>query len=387
MRRPPGARTHPLPAAPLEDWLRERYFQAETDISSSGVHNYTLGDLRDLDPVLLDPAELDRLMFRDGPSLGDERLRAAVAARVRPGPGHAVMTTHGSTEALFLAFSALVRPGDEVVVPGPAYHSLWALAAAAGAVLRTWPLRPENDFVPDPADLRAVLNERTRLVVVNFPHNPTGACVDSRGRAELLELVARSGATLLWDGAFTDLVHDLPRPADPTRDLDRSLSFGTLSKAYGLPGLRVGWCVVPRDLLPELVRIRDYLTLSLSPLVERIATVAVEHADTLIAPRLAEARHHRELLLEWARASGGAVECPAPRGGVTAFPRFTGHEDTTDLCERLLSVHGVLAVPGRVFGHPDRMRIGFSCPREELERGLTAITKELGADGRREEPR
>ncbi|QES47489.1 capreomycidine synthase [Streptomyces venezuelae] len=369
-----------LPAAPLEDWLRERYFQAETDISSSGVHNYRLGDLRALDPDLLDPAELDRLMFRDGPSLGDERLRTAVAARVRPGPGHVVMTTHGSSEALFLAFTALVSPGDEVVVPGPAYHSLSALAAAAGAVLRTWPLRPENGFVPDPADLRAVLSERTRLVVVNFPHNPTGACVDPRGRAELLDLVAGSRATLLWDGAFTDLVYDHPPLADPTRDLDRSLSFGTLSKAYGLPGLRVGWCVVPRELVPALVRTRDYLTLSLSPLAERLATVAVEHADTLIAPRLAEARRNRELLLAWAAASGGAVECPAPRGGVTAFPRFTGHEDTTGLCERLLSRHGVLAVPGRVFGHPDRMRIGFSCPPEELERGLAAISTELGTE-------
>ncbi|WP_430477764.1 capreomycidine synthase [Streptomyces sp. P11-1] len=390
MTRPPGAERRLLPAAPLEDWLRERYFQAETDISSSGVHNYTLGELRALDPALLDPAELDRLMFRDGPSLGDERLRAAVAARTRPGPGHEVMTTHGSTEALFLAFGALVRPGDEVVVPGPAYHSLWAPAAAAGAVLRTWQLRPENDFVPDLADLRAVLSERTRLVVVNFPHNPTGACVDAQGRAELIELVAESGATLLWDGAFTDLVHDLEPPADPSQDLDRSLSFGTLSKAYGLPGLRVGWCVVPRELLPELVRIRDYLTLSLSPLVERIATVAVEHADALIAPRLAEARRNRKLLLEWASASGGAVECPAPRGGVTAFPRFAAHADTGELCERLLSVHGVLAVPGRVFGHPDRIRIGFSSPPEELERGLAAITEELArgaADGRREGPR
>lgn len=376
-----GAGPLALPAAPLEDWLRERYFQAKTDISSSGVHNYTLGELRALDAASLGTQELDRLMFRDGPSLGDERLRAAVAARVRPGPGHVVMTTHGSSEALFLAFTALVRPGDEVVVATPAYHSLSALAAAAGAVLRPWPLRPENGFAPDLADLRAVLSERTRLVVVNFPHNPSGACVDPTGRAELLDLVAASRAVLVWDGAFTDLTYDHPPLADPSQDLDRVLSFGTLSKAYGLPGLRVGWCVVPRDLVPELVRIRDYLTLSLSPLAERIAAVAVENADALIAPRLAEARRNRELVLRWAAQSEGAVECPVPRGGVTAFPRFTAHTDVTGACERLLSEYGVLVVPGRVFGHTDRMRIGFSCPRGELERGLAALTEELGAHG------
>ncbi|AOT61499.1 MULTISPECIES: capreomycidine synthase [Streptomyces] len=382
MTGPLGAGPLALPAAPLEDWLRERYFQAKTDISSSGVHNYTFGELRALDPALLGTQELDRLMFRDGPSLGDERLRAAVAARVRPGPGHVVMTTHGSSEALFLAFTALLRPGDEVVVATPAYHSLSALAAAAGAVLRPWPLRPENGFAPDLADLRAVLSGRTRLVVVNFPHNPSGACVDPQDRTELLDLVANSGAVLLWDGAFTDLVHDHPPLADPSQDLDRVLTFGTLSKAYGLPGLRVGWCVVPRGLASELVRIRDYLTLSLSPLVERVAAVAVEHADVLIAPRLAEARRNRQLVLEWAAASEGAVDCPVPRGGVTAFPRFTAHTDVTDPCERLLARHGVLVVPGRVFGHADRMRIGFSCPRPELERGLAAISEELGTGAR-----
>ncbi|GHC43879.1 capreomycidine synthase [Streptomyces cinnamoneus] len=365
-----------VPAAALEDWLRERYFQAETDISSSGVHNYTLGDLRALDPGLRD-GELDALMFRDGPALGAERLRAAVAARVHPGPGQVVMTTHGSSEALFLALNALVRPGDEVVVPDPAYHSLSALAASVGAVLRPWPLRPENGFVPDLADLRAVLSARTRLVVVNFPHNPTGACVDPAGRTELLELVEASGATLLWDGALTDLVYDHPPLPDPSRDIGRCLSFGTLSKAYGLPGLRVGWCVLPAELAPGLVRMRDYLTLSLSPLTELLAAVAVEHADTLIAPRLAGARRGRDLLLEWARRTDGAVECPVPRGGVTAFPRFRGVTDTTELCERLLARHGVLAVPGSCFGHPDRMRIGFSCPEGDLLRGLEAISEEL----------
>nr|ADR02787.1 SriD [Streptomyces ribosidificus] len=384
MTGPLGAGARKLPPAPLEDWLRERYFQAKTDISSSGVHNYTFGELRALDPALLGTEELDRLMFRDGPSLGDERLRAAVAVRVRPGPGHTVMTTHGSSEALFLAFTALVRPGDEVVVATPAYHSLSALAVTAGAVLRPWPLRQENGFVPDLDDLRAVLTARTRLVVVNFPHNPSGACVDPRTRADLLDLVAGSGATLVWDGAFTDLTYEHPPLADPSQDLDRVLSFGTLSKAYGLPGLRVGWCVVPRGLVPDLVRIRDYLTLTLSPLTERVAAVAVDHAhtDALIAPRLANARNNRERDAAVGSGNPGAVELPVPRGGVTAFPRFTGHADVTGPCERLLSEHGVLVVPGRVFGHADRIRIGFSCPRAELERGLAALAEELGTPAR-----
>ncbi|MFJ8692605.1 capreomycidine synthase [Streptomyces roseolilacinus] len=367
MRGPGGLRR-----AALEDWLRERYFRATTDISSSGVHNYPLGALRELDADLRED-ELDRLVFRDGPPTGTERLRTAIAARVRPGPDHTVMTTHGSSEALFLAFHALLAPGDEVVVPAPAYHSLAVLPASLGAVLRVWPLRPENGFQPDLDDLREVLSPRTRLVVVNFPHNPTGACLDPADRAPFLDLVERSGATLLWDGAFADLTLDHPPLPDPTRDLERSLSFGTLSKAYGLPGLRVGWCVLPTRLVPEFLRYRDYLTLSLSPLIELLAAVAVENAEALITPRLIEARENRKRLRQWAAARPDVVDCVVPRGGVTAFPRFPGHPDTTALCETLLTDHGVLTVPGDCFGHPDRMRVGFSLPAADLNRALDVV--------------
>ncbi|GAA0248384.1 aminotransferase [Saccharothrix mutabilis subsp. mutabilis] len=355
-----------LPAAALEDWLRERYFTARVDVSSSGVADHRLADLRRLGGITVE--ELDAVVFRDGPSLGADRLRAALADRLRPGPDHVVMTAHGSSEALFLAMTALVRPGDEVVVPDPAYHSLSALARACGAVLRPWPVL---GAAPDPADLRALLTPRTRLVVVNFPHNPTGVTVDAAVQAELLDVVGRSGAYLLWDNAFRDLVYDAPPLPEPTAAGGRVLSTGTLSKAHGLPGLRVGWCVLPADLAPELVRVRDYLTLSLSPLTELLAAVAVEHADELIAPRLAEATANRRRLLDWAAAHG--VDCPAPGGGVTAFPRFPGVADVTPLCDRLMSEHGVLTVPGGCFGFPGRMRIGFGCDPAVFEAGLTAL--------------
>jgi len=358
------------PAA-LEDWLRERYFAARVDISSSGVENYRLADLRRLGGLTTD--ELDGLIFRDGPALGSERLRAALAARLSPGPDHIVMTTHGSSEALFLAMAALIEPGDEVVVLDPAYHSLTALTTAFGARLRRWQLRPELGFAPDLADLRAVLTDRTRLVVVNFPHNPTGTSIDMTAQTELLELVDRCGATLLWDAAFQDLVYDAPPLPDPVTAGARCLSFGTLSKAYGLPGLRVGWCMLPAALAPQLSRIRDYLTLSLSPLTELLAAVAVEHADELVGPRLAQATANRRLLVEWAQSHCGAVEFTPPLGGVTAFPRFVEHADVTGLCEDLLTTHGVLVVPGSCFGHPDRMRIGFGCGEYDIRTGLAAL--------------
>ncbi|WNI21500.1 capreomycidine synthase [Streptomyces sp. ITFR-16] len=369
-----------ISAAPLEDWLRERYFAASIDISSSGVLNYTLGELRAL--LGLETSELDDVIFRDSPSTGCEELRETVAARFAPGRAGEVMVTHGSTEGIFLALSALLRPGDEVVVLDPVYHALSAVAEAAGARLRVWELREEDDFRPDLDLLERQLTPRTRAVVVNFPHNPTGACLDAAGRRRLAGMLARHDCHLFWDAAFGELIHDGPAVTAPTEaeglPQDRVVLTGTLSKAYGLPGIRVGWCVAEARLLTEMVRIRDYTTISTSPLNELLALRVLRDADRVLLPRLDLARKNRAALLEWAAVHDGLVTCPVPVGGVSAFPRFPGVPDVTDACESLLRHHGVLVVPGRCFGRPDRMRIGFGGDAEEFTAGLERVAQVLG---------
>jgi capreomycidine synthase len=368
----------------LEDWLRERYFTARIDISSSGVENYSLGDLRRM--LAISTGELDDLVFRDSPSLGAEGLRHAVADRFAPGAADRVMITHGSSEGLFLALSAVVRPGDEVVVLSPVYQSLSSIPAALGATLRVWELRPEDDFKPDVGLLRKVLTPRTRAVVVNFPHNPTGTMVDPDSYAELLELVDAADCYLFWDSAFGELVYDRPPLPDPCLALDRCVSFGTLSKAYGLPGMRVGWCVAPPALLAEMIRLRDYVTLSTSPLIELIATAVLRRADEILAPRLATARANRTLLIEWAARHPDLVSLPVPAGGVCAFPGFPNCPDVPAVCDALLAEHGVLVVPGTCFGQPDRMRIGFGGPAGELAAGLARVADTVAAGSARARP-
>ena len=139
----------------LEDWFRERYFTARLDISSSGVENYSLGDLRRLLDVRTE--DLDAIVFRDSPSTGADRLTAAVREHVGPGSSSQVMITHGSSEAIFLAMSALLRPGDEVIVPSPAYQSLTSTVEALGASTVPWELAPSAGFVPDLKDRKSVV--------------------------------------------------------------------------------------------------------------------------------------------------------------------------------------------------------------------------------------
>ncbi|MEZ0070330.1 capreomycidine synthase [Streptacidiphilus sp. MAP12-20] len=355
----------------LEDWFRSRYFDAKIDISSSGMQNYSLGQLRGMLGVSMD--ELDGLPFRDSPTLGCEPLRAAIAARYAPTRSERVMVTHGSTEGIFLALSAVVRPGDEVVVLSPVYQSLSSVASALGATLRVWELSPAEDFTPDLDRLAGLITAKTRAVVVNFPHNPTGAMLDPQGYHRLLEMVEAAGCYLFWDAAFGELVYDFTPLPDPAAIMEKCVSFGTMSKAFGLPGLRIGWCIAPPDVLATMVKLRDYVTISTSPLNELLATRVMENVDTVVGPLREQARFNRLLLSTWAADHPDLISLPLPHGGVSAFPALPRGVDTISLCDKLLDEHGVLLVPGLCFGHPDRVRLGFGGGTDELQAGLEAV--------------
>lgn len=361
----------PVRSSLLEDWLRDRYFAARIDISSSGVDNYSLGDLRAL--LGISTRDLDDIVFRDSPSTGGTELRSAVADRYAPGREDHVVATHGASESIFLLMAALVRPGDEVVVLRPVYPSLHAIAESLGARCVPWDLAADEDFVPGLDRLRDLLGPATRMVVLNFPHNPTGASLSAAQRAELVALLADHPAYLVWDGSMAELAYEPQPHVDPALALERGITIGTLSKSFGLPGLRVGWCVAPPAVVRELVRVRDYTTLSTSPLTEHIAAAVVRQGDVLLAPKVAQARVNRAVLLDWVAKHSDLVTCPPPAGGVAAFPRFPVLGDTRPFCEELLRERSVLTVPGDCFDHPDRVRIGFGGPTDELTAGLAEV--------------
>jgi capreomycidine synthase len=364
-----------LPPAPLEDWLRDYYFSAEIDISASGVQPYSLAEVRERTGLRAE--ELDGLVMDDGYSLGTPAVRELLAAGWGNGDPSSVMTTSGSSEAISLVLSALLRPGDDVVVLDPGYHTLVDYARGLGCRLRSWRMRAADEFRPDPSDLAGLIRPGTRAVIANFPHNPTGATIDEATLRELVERADRVGAYVLWDAAFASLTYETAPLPDVTTLYPLGVSFGTFSKAFGLPGLRFGWTVAPPELLADCVRIRDYTTLHLSPLVELIALGVLRHADAFTVPRLEQARANRRLLLEWVGALDGRVVLDRPSGGVAAFPRIDVADSTDALCERLFHDHGVLVIPGSCFGYPQHLRIGYGGPGPVLAEGLDRLAKAL----------
>ncbi len=364
-----------LERALLEEWMRKYYFEVDYDIGSSGVEDYSMAEVRAM--LGIRHEDVDAVVFHDSQTLGGATARQALANRSAGGDAERVMITHGSTEANFLVMTALLSAGDEVIVLDPFYQQLYAIALGVGCELRRWQLRFEQGFRPDFDELRALLTPRTKMIVVNFPHNPTGVTLSRGEQQELIAAAAGVGAYLVWDGAFADLTYETPPLPDPTAEYERAISMGTMSKAFGLPGLRVGWCVAAPEVLAIFAHLRDYTLLHLSPLVELIAGRVFENAELLVGRRREQARGSRQIVATWVEANADLVEWVPPMGGVCCFPRLRPEIDVEEFCRRLAEEHRVLLVPGICFKAPRHVRLGFGGSRSGLEQGLERFAKVL----------
>jgi capreomycidine synthase len=370
-----------LPPAALEQWYRDFPPETAIDLSSSGVAPYSFAEMRDL--VGLEAGELDALVMGDSTSLGGLPLRQALADRFAGGEAERVMATSGSSEAIFLVLATLLHPDDEVVVLAPRYHSLGSVPALAGARLHEWGLGDEGSFAVDVERGCRAISSRTRAVIVNFPHNPTGVSLTEDELRLLVDAVEEAGAYLVWDAAFAELTYERPSLPDPTSLTPRAVSVGTFSKAYGLPGLRVGWCIGSPDVLTGTIGLHDATTLFLSPLVERIAERAIAHCSALLAPRLTAARRNLELLATWIEEHAELVRWTRPQGGVSAFLFLPTVEDVDSFCRRLAVEADVLLVPGTAFDRPGHVRLGFGGREHDFELGLDRLSSFLLATVRR----
>lgn len=364
-------------AALLEDWMREHYFETSADIGSSGVADYSLREVREIVGISIE--ELDAVVFNDSPCTGEHGLRKAIAERWGTDDAEWVITTHGASEAIYSALLTVLDPGDHVIALDPTYHTHTSVPESLNCVITSWPLRAERGFAPDLAELAALVDqaEDTAAIIVNFPHNPTGVTLTEGELNELVRIARDADAYLVWDAAFSELTYGSPPLRDPILSYQKTISVGTFSKAFGLPGMRFGWCLANPDVIRRMVPLRDRMILSISPLIEYIATRVIRQADALIGPRLEQAAKNRELLSEWARRHADHVELTPAAGSVTTFPRLRHHADTRELCLRLSERHGVLLVPGAAFGHPDRVRLGFGGPTAEFIRALSSLSQEL----------
>jgi len=311
------------------------------------------------------------------PGPGVPALREAVAAHQKRFHGldvdpADVLVTSGATEAIASAVLALCEPGDEVVTFQPYYDSYAATVALAGARLRAVPLRPP-DFGFDEAELRAAFTDRTRLVLLNSPHNPTGAVFD-RAQLELIgALAAERDAVVVSDEVYEHMVFD-GRAHVPMASLPgmagRTLTISSAGKTFSVTGWKVGWISGPAELVAATKAVKQFLTyVSGAPFQPAIAD-ALALPDAFFADLAAGLQRRRDLLVDGLRAAGFTVYSPAGTYFVLTDVAPLGFTDGVELCWRLPELVGVAAVPVSVFCvDPElgRTLVRFAfCKREEV---------------------
>lgn len=351
------------------------------DLAGSGVPPLALAEFLEL--AGLAPDLLVQAVLRSPPGCGAPGLRARIAALYPGARAGNVLVTVGATEATRVIADTLLRPGDEVVVITPCYRQLWGTARNAGVTVRAVPLIEEAGWALDRDALAAAVGPRCRLIQVVNPHNPTGHVLDPGETGAIIAAATRHGAWVLADEVFAGTERD-GRPRTPSLwgRYARVLAVGGLSKAYGLAGLRVGWVVAPEQMVAELWRRHEYLTISASMLGSLLAEAALapEVRETLLTRGRAVAETGFAVL---ARALLGAgFSAVAPQASVISLVRFDLPLASEDLAARLRA-RGVLVVPGSVFGAEGFLRIGCALPEPELRAALEtvrAVAAELHGD-------
>lgn len=360
----------------IERYFARYEFASRHLLSCSDCEPLTLAGLLDLaDPEMLERWERLSLAYTE--SAGAGFLRTEVAGLYTTlGPDDVLEVV--PEEGILLAMRAILEPGDHVVVTWPAYQSLFELASAMGCEVTCWSAREEEGWAFDPAGLRAALRPSTKLVVVNFPHNPTGFLPTASAFAEIVGIVSDAGARIFSDEMYRLLERDVRDRLPSAADLDdRALVLSGVSKTISLPGLRVGW-LASRDssLMRRLAELKDYTTICASAPSEVLATIGLRARDRILARNLAIAGRSLDAIdrfLERRPDFGGWIR---PKAGSVGLARWDRPEGTRASCDRLARDAGIMLLPSAVFAFGDRhVRLGFG--RAGFAEGLAALSRWL----------
>lgn len=343
----------------LERYFAKHEFKAPYLMCCSDCESFSIEELLNLEPDANERFLSLWLGYTE--SLGHPELRRAIAGLyANQSPDH-ILVHAGAEEAIFNFMNVMLAPGDHIIVHSPCYQSLAEVARSIGAEVTEWEGRPDRSWALDLDVLKYSLKKRTKVVVVNFPHNPTGFLPDVEFLNALSRLSEAHGFTVFSDEVYRGLEYDPARRLPSFADLnERAIALGVMSKTYGLAGLRIGW-IATRDqkLLDRLAGFKDYTTICNSAPSEFLATLALSHRKTIVERNLGIIRANLKRLDDFFGAYPKLFEWNAPEAGPIAFPRYLG-ESVGRFCNDLLDKAGVLLLPGTLYNEGlNCFRVGF----------------------------
>ncbi len=360
----------------LDQWLQQHDGPpVEFNLASSTGPHWKLGELLDL-------ASQDAWQhFRDAEvvysrTAGRPSLRQAIAEMQAVSEDQVVVLA-GAQEALFITFFQAAEPGANVIVPFPCFPPHRAVPESLGLEVRSYYLRPENSYRVDLDEVKRLADAKTKILLVNSPHNPTGATLSDAEMEMLHDFAAESGIQFVSDEVYHPIYHG-QETASAAR-LPQATVIGDFSKAFSLSGLRLGWVVEPDfGRRAQYMNTREYITVSNTPMAEFFAEIAVRHRDKVLARTGQVARANLQHFDRLIAEHPDSIAWIRPRGGMTGFPRLVSGGDARAFCHAALS-HGVLLAPGDCWDVPDHFRVGFGVNLEWFPRALQRLREVLQA--------
>jgi aspartate/methionine/tyrosine aminotransferase len=375
-------------------WMDAHENNCKYNIAETCCASISIEELRELSEnktkeVLDTSKPLTYGAIRGSDDLRNNLARLYSAKVTNPLSPDNILTTPGAIQANFLATYALVGQGDHVICHYPTYQSLYEVPKQMGAEVDLWKAKPENDWVPAIDDLKALIKPSTKLIIINNPNNPTGAILKKSFLQEIIDIASEKDITILSDEVYRPVFHSIS-PLD--KDFPPSLLSmgyknvivtGSMSKAYSLAGIRIGWIASrSMDIIETIAAARHYTSISVSQLDEQVAAFALSASTVhgLLARNLQLAKKNMALMEKFVVKNEDECEWVKPVAGTTAFVKFHREGkpvDSVDFCKKLLAKTGVLFTPGTCFGEEWQgyVRIGFVNHTELIEQGLNEATK------------
>jgi aspartate/methionine/tyrosine aminotransferase len=343
----------------IEEYMAQYEFAAKYLLSSSDAESVTIAELLALEPGAHDAFLNHWCGYTE--SSGAPWLREALSTIYTSIAGDQLLVVSAAEEAIFLFYHALLSPNDHAIVETPCYESALTVPKSTGAAVSEWRRKPENGWAHDLAALESLIRPNTRALYINTPHNPTGLLMQPDIYRNVLELAARHGIYVFSDEVYRELEH---HPADrlpAACDLyDRALSLGSVSKTYGLPGLRLAWLAShDASFLQKILSLKHYTTICSSAPSEFLTALAFRHRQKFIERNLAIVRHNLPLLSAFFSRHSDLFDWTPPTASTIGFVRFKPQLDVLKFCETLVREAGVLLLPGTVYDEPQHIRFGY----------------------------
>jgi aspartate/methionine/tyrosine aminotransferase len=347
----------------------------EYNLTESGFHPLRLDELLTAEQL----AELAAVPIGYGQTNGALLLRERVAALYPEQSAADVLITSGSSEANFIACHTLLEPGDEVMMMVPNYMQIWGIVEEMGAVPKAFHLLEDRAWAPDLEELRRQVTPRTKMIAVCNPSNPTGAVLSEADMREIAAIADGVGAWVYADEVYRGAELDGRETTSFVGLAERVVAAAGLSKAYALPGLRIGWLVGPEEMIADSWAYHDYTSITAGLLSNRIAEVALapEKRAEILERNRSMLRRNLEVITAWVESFGNLFQFLPPKAGGMAFMRYSLDINSSELSSWLRTEKSVFVLAGDTFGMDHYVRFGIGAETEYLRAGLDRVAAAL----------